>query len=150
LKTDSVGGYPVLRQVKDNEALRPSDANAGTVKALEQQRLIRPGKGLSTRSCSRTDTKRGLKRKWFLVHNAPADSRFASCRNPLAHSSGSVWIPEWAENSRGGRGHRGFEHIIWALGLIVIACRSAISGSVEALRGAKEYTIAECALKKPY
>jgi hypothetical protein len=45
LETDSLGGNPVLRGVKDIEALRPADANASTVKALEQRGLIRPGKG---------------------------------------------------------------------------------------------------------
>jgi hypothetical protein len=33
LETDSLGGNPVLRRVKDNELLRPADANASTVKA---------------------------------------------------------------------------------------------------------------------
>jgi hypothetical protein len=45
LETDSLGGNPVLRRLKDNEVLRPADANASTVKALEQRGLIRPGKG---------------------------------------------------------------------------------------------------------
>jgi hypothetical protein len=45
LETDSLGGNPVLRGVKDDTVLRPADANASTVKALEQQGLIRPGKG---------------------------------------------------------------------------------------------------------
>jgi hypothetical protein len=44
LETDSLGGNPVLRRLKDNEVLRPADANASTVKALEQRGLIRPGK----------------------------------------------------------------------------------------------------------
>jgi len=44
LETDSLGGNPVLRRLKDNEMLRPPDANASTVKALEQRGLIRPGK----------------------------------------------------------------------------------------------------------
>jgi len=30
--------------LKDNEVLRPADANASTVKALRQRGLIRPGK----------------------------------------------------------------------------------------------------------
>lgn len=45
LETDSLGGNPVLRDVKDGEVVRPADANASTVKALEQRGLIRPGKG---------------------------------------------------------------------------------------------------------
>lgn len=45
LETDSLGGNPVLRRVRDNEVLRPVDANASTVKALEQHGLIRRGKG---------------------------------------------------------------------------------------------------------
>ena len=44
LETNSLGGNPVLRHLKDNEILRPPDANASTVKALEQRGLIRPGK----------------------------------------------------------------------------------------------------------
>jgi hypothetical protein len=45
LETDSLGGNPVLRRLKSDEVLRPADANASTVKALEQRGLIRPGKG---------------------------------------------------------------------------------------------------------
>ena len=45
LETDSLGGNPVLRRVKDNELLRPADANARTVKALEERGLIRRAKG---------------------------------------------------------------------------------------------------------
>ena len=45
LETDSLGGNPVLRRVKDKEVLRPADANASTVKALEERGLIRPAKG---------------------------------------------------------------------------------------------------------
>jgi hypothetical protein len=45
LQTDSLGGNPLLRNVKDDTVLRPADANASTVKALEQRGLIRPGKG---------------------------------------------------------------------------------------------------------
>ena len=45
LETDSLGGNPVLRGVKDDTVLRPADANASTVKALEQRGLIPPGKG---------------------------------------------------------------------------------------------------------
>ena len=45
LETDSLGGNPVLRRTKDNELLRPADANASTVKALEERGLIRRAKG---------------------------------------------------------------------------------------------------------
>jgi hypothetical protein len=45
LETDSLGGNPILRRLKDNEVLRPADANASTVRALEQRGLIRPSKG---------------------------------------------------------------------------------------------------------
>jgi hypothetical protein len=45
LETDSLGGNPVLRRGKDNELLRPADANASTVKALEERGLIRSAKG---------------------------------------------------------------------------------------------------------
>jgi hypothetical protein len=44
LETDSLGGNPVLRSVKDDTVMRPADANASTVKALEQRGLIRPSK----------------------------------------------------------------------------------------------------------
>jgi hypothetical protein len=44
LETDSRGGNPILRRLKDNDMLRPADANATTVKALEKQGLISPGK----------------------------------------------------------------------------------------------------------
>lgn len=45
LETDSLGSKPVLRRLKDDEVLRPADANASTVKALEQRGLMRPAKG---------------------------------------------------------------------------------------------------------
>jgi hypothetical protein len=45
LETDSLGGNPVLRRLKDNEVVRPPDANASTVKGLEKRGLIQPGKG---------------------------------------------------------------------------------------------------------
>jgi hypothetical protein len=45
LETDLLGSNPVLRRLKDNEVLRPADANASTVKGLEQRGLIQPGKG---------------------------------------------------------------------------------------------------------
>jgi hypothetical protein len=45
LETDSLGGNPVLRRLKDNEVIRPLSANRNTIKALEQRGLIRSGKG---------------------------------------------------------------------------------------------------------
>jgi hypothetical protein len=45
LETDSLGGNPVLRQLKDDELMRPASANRNTVKALEERGLIVPGKG---------------------------------------------------------------------------------------------------------
>ena len=45
LETDSLGGNPILRHLKDNEEIRPLSANRNTVKALEQRGLISPGKG---------------------------------------------------------------------------------------------------------
>ena len=45
LETDSLGGSPVLRHLKDNEEIRPQSANRNTIKALEQRGLISPGKG---------------------------------------------------------------------------------------------------------
>jgi hypothetical protein len=44
LETDTLGGDPVLRTVKDDEVIRPVSANRNTVKALEERGLIRPGK----------------------------------------------------------------------------------------------------------
>ncbi|MGB8579743.1 MAG: hypothetical protein WCD47_02890 [Candidatus Sulfotelmatobacter sp.] len=45
LETDSLGGNPVLRHLKDNEQIRLLSANRNTVKAMEQKGLISPGKG---------------------------------------------------------------------------------------------------------
>ena len=45
LETDSLGGNPVLRRLKDNEEIRPLSANRSTIKALEQRGLVSPGKG---------------------------------------------------------------------------------------------------------
>ena len=45
LETDSLGGNPVLRRLKDNEEIRPLAANRNTIKALEQRGLISPRKG---------------------------------------------------------------------------------------------------------
>ena len=45
LVTDSLGGSPILRRLKDNEEIRPLSANRNTIKAMEQGGLISPGKG---------------------------------------------------------------------------------------------------------
>jgi len=45
LETDSLGGDPILRRLKDNEVIRPLSANRNTIKAMEQRGLISPGKG---------------------------------------------------------------------------------------------------------
>ena len=37
LETDSLGGNPVLRRLKDNEEIRPLSANRSTIKALEER-----------------------------------------------------------------------------------------------------------------
>ncbi len=37
LETDSLGGNPVLRRLKDNEEIRPLSANRNTIKAMEQR-----------------------------------------------------------------------------------------------------------------
>jgi hypothetical protein len=37
LETDSLGGNPVLRRLKDGEVIRPLFANANTVKALQNR-----------------------------------------------------------------------------------------------------------------
>jgi hypothetical protein len=45
LETDSLGGNPILRRLKDNEEIRPLSANHNTIKAMEERGLISPGKG---------------------------------------------------------------------------------------------------------
>jgi hypothetical protein len=45
LETDSLGGNPILRRLKDDEEMRPLSANRNTIKAMEQRGLISPGKG---------------------------------------------------------------------------------------------------------
>jgi hypothetical protein len=45
LETDSLGGNPILRRLKDNEEVRPLSANRSTIKALEQRGIISPAKG---------------------------------------------------------------------------------------------------------
>lgn len=45
LETDSLGGNPVLRRLKDDEVLRPLSANRNTIKALEERGLIHSGNG---------------------------------------------------------------------------------------------------------
>jgi len=44
LETDSLGGNPVLRRLKDNEEIRPLSANRNTIKAMERRGLISPCK----------------------------------------------------------------------------------------------------------
>jgi hypothetical protein len=44
LETDSLGGNPVLRRLKDGEVIRPASANRNTVQQLQERDLIRPGK----------------------------------------------------------------------------------------------------------
>src|ERR1700691_4950802 len=45
LETDSLGGNPVLRRLKDNEEIRPRSANQNTIKAMERRGFISPGRG---------------------------------------------------------------------------------------------------------
>jgi len=45
LETDSLGGDPLLRRLKDKEAVRPPSATRNTVKALEQLNIISAAKG---------------------------------------------------------------------------------------------------------
>jgi hypothetical protein len=45
LETDSLGGNPVLRRLKDNEEVHPLSANRNTIKAMERRGIISPGKG---------------------------------------------------------------------------------------------------------
>jgi hypothetical protein len=45
LETDSLGGNPVLRRLKDHEEIRPLSANRNTIKAMERRGLITPGRG---------------------------------------------------------------------------------------------------------
>jgi hypothetical protein len=45
LETDSLGGNPILRRLKDNEEIRPLSANRNTIKAMERRGIISPGKG---------------------------------------------------------------------------------------------------------
>ena len=44
LETDSLGGNPVLRDLKSDEVIRPLSANRSTVEALQTRGLIAPGK----------------------------------------------------------------------------------------------------------
>jgi hypothetical protein len=45
LETDSLGGNPILRRLKDNGEIRPLSATRNTIKAMEQRGLISPDKG---------------------------------------------------------------------------------------------------------
>ncbi len=44
LETDSLGGDPLLRRLKDSEVIRPLSATRNTVKALEERGLLVPAK----------------------------------------------------------------------------------------------------------
>jgi hypothetical protein len=45
LETDSLGGDPILRRLKDNEVIRPLSATRSTIEALKERGLITSGKG---------------------------------------------------------------------------------------------------------
>jgi len=45
LETNSLGGDPILRRLKDNEVIRALSANRNTIKALEERGFISSGKG---------------------------------------------------------------------------------------------------------
>ena len=45
LETDSLGGNPVLRRLKDDEVIRAASANRNTITAMQKRGLISPGKG---------------------------------------------------------------------------------------------------------
>ena len=45
LETDSLGGNPILRRLKDNEEIRPLSATRNSIKAMEQRGFISPSKG---------------------------------------------------------------------------------------------------------
>ena len=45
LQTDSLGGNPLRRGLKDNEVDRPVSVNRNTINAMEERGLIRPAKG---------------------------------------------------------------------------------------------------------
>jgi hypothetical protein len=45
LETDSLGGNPILRHLKDDDVIRPLSVNRNTIKALEERGLIHSGKG---------------------------------------------------------------------------------------------------------
>ena len=42
LETDSLGADPILRQLKDNEVIRPLTANRGTIEASDPRREANP------------------------------------------------------------------------------------------------------------
>jgi hypothetical protein len=44
LETDSLGGDPLLRRLKDDAVIRPASANRSTIKAMEERGFISPGK----------------------------------------------------------------------------------------------------------
>jgi len=45
LQTDPLGADPILRNLKNGEAIPPVSVNRNTIKILQERGLIRPGKG---------------------------------------------------------------------------------------------------------
>jgi hypothetical protein len=45
IETDSLGGNPILRRLKDDEEIPPLSANRNTITATERCGLITPGEG---------------------------------------------------------------------------------------------------------
>ena len=44
LETDSLGGNPVLRRLKDDDVIRPLSINRNSIQALQRRELIEPTK----------------------------------------------------------------------------------------------------------
>lgn len=45
LETDSLGGNPVFRRLKDDEVIRPVSVNRNTIKAMEERGVISRAQG---------------------------------------------------------------------------------------------------------
>ena len=45
LETDTLGANPVLRNLKNDEVIRPVSVNRGTIETLQKRGLIEPHKG---------------------------------------------------------------------------------------------------------
>ena len=60
LETDSLGGNPVLRRLKDDDVTRPVSVTRSTIKTMQERGLIRPAKGPDqlTIVWRQTDTRR--------------------------------------------------------------------------------------------